>query len=201
MSAVLDPEPRGVLEFSEADHRYALDGKPLLSVTQCLHRVGLIDDSWFTEFGRRRGSLVHLTLELYDRGELDEDALDERLMPYLDAWKRFHEDTGIPGWAHIERRLADPLLRVAGTLDRLNPDFLADVKSGAPAAFHSVQLAGYALLAEANGLIPSARRVPRYGIYVRSNGTYSLQRYDDRQDLQIFQAAVAVANWQVAHGA
>lgn len=188
------------LRFDELHHRYFWNDRELVSVTTALKLAGYVDASHYTEFARERGTFVHQTIEFFDRGELDEDTLHPTLRPYLDAYCKFLREVGITGWTDIERQLADPARGVAGTLDRHGDFGLLDVKSGSPEPWHASQTAGYALLAEVNGLLLSARRVKRHALYLRADGTYALTSHADKADFEHFTAAVTVANWRLAHG-
>lgn len=192
---VRNPTP----DLDEATHIYTVEARQLISSTQILHRAGIVDDRFYTEYGRDRGSLVHTTLEYEDRGELDEATLDPRLRPYLDAYRQFKHEAGVEAWDGIELRLADLTKGYAGTIDRLGAFGLLDFKSGTPEPWIRLQLALYAMLAEANGLIPSARRVKRWGLFLRSDGTYRLEPYTDPQDFAVADAARIVAQWRDAH--
>lgn len=82
------------VDFTEEGHRYTLNGVPLESVTGILKDEGFIDGDFYTEYGRQRGSFVHLARHLDDVGELDEDSIDPAIAPYLEAWRRFKRESG-----------------------------------------------------------------------------------------------------------
>lgn len=190
------------LRFDPTTHTYTVDGRRLPSVTQVLELAGLVDKTWFTDFGRDRGTYVHQMLELDDLGELDEGTLDEQLVPYLTAWRACCA-AGRAAWTHIEHRMADATVGVAGTADRIGAFSgaltIADIKSGHPEDYIAIQLGGYAYLAELTGVVPSAKRVKRVGVFVRGDGSYRIVEYADRTDIDIFRAALAVAQWRLAH--
>ena len=190
------------LAFDATAHAYTVDGRRVPSVTQVLELAGLVDKRWFTDFARDRGTYVHQLLELHDTGDLDEASIDPQLAPYLDAWTAACRDLGAR-WSHVEHRMADATLGVAGTLDRFGvlagKPTIADIKTGAAEDYIGIQLAGYAYLAELTGLAPSARRVRRVGVFLKSDGSYRLVEYADRTDLDVFRAALTVAHWRLAH--
>lgn len=66
---------------------------------------------------RDLGIAVHEACELYDLELLDETTLDERIVPYLEGYKRFWMDMQ-PSWDAIERLVVEPDARYAGRLDR-----------------------------------------------------------------------------------
>lgn len=190
------------LHFDPVAHRYTVDGRVLPSVTQVLELAGLVDKSWFTDFGRDRGHYAHQMLELDDLGDLDEASIDPQLVPYRSAYHACCAQ-GRAAWTHVEHRMADATVGVAGTADRIGQfaDALtiADIKTGHPEDYIAIQLGGYAYLAELTGAIPSAKRVKRIGIFIRSDGSYRVIEYADRSDLDVFRAALTVAQWRLAH--
>lgn len=197
------PATEPALVFNEERHTYHVGSRRLLSVTECLKVAGLIDASFYTDFGRLRGQLAHQLIELHDRDDLDDGSVDPQLAPYLSAWQSFMREADAR-WTHIEHRMADPVRGYAGTMDRLGTVLgqpaIVDAKTGHPAAWIGPQTAGYALLAEANRLIPSARRVKRYGVFIRSTGDYRLVEYVNKDDLGVFSAAALLAQWKTLHG-
>lgn len=190
------------LRFDSTTHTYTVDGRRVPSVTQVLELAGLVDKTWFTDFGRDRGTYVHQMLELDDQGDLDEGALDPQLVPHLTAWRACCA-AGRAAWTHIEHRMADATVGVAGTADRIGTFAgaltIADIKSGHPEDYIAIQLGGYAYLAELTGTVPSAKRVKRIGVFVRGDGSYRVIEYADRSDIDVFRAALVVAQWRLAH--
>ena len=182
------------LEFNEATHTYTLGERHLPSVTTILKAEGFIDSTWFTEYSRDRGTKVHQAIRLYDEGELDEDALDAVLVPYLAAWRRFLADGQVEIDAS-EVQLASPVYGFAGTIDKLariggRGVAILDIKtSRTPARWWGLQLAGYHILQGEVG-----RR--RYTVQLLDDGSYRLHEYKDREDRAVFLAAVAVYNWK-----
>jgi hypothetical protein len=188
------------LAFDATTHAYSDAGGALVSVTQAIRDGGLMGETPFwTVEARDRGTFVHAMTELADQEDLDEDALDVALRPYLDAYRWFQHDHQ-PEWSHVEAQRADGVLRYAGTVDRAGRlvtckhAVVLDIKSGTPAPWHRIQLSAYKRLvaAELSGPI-----VIRYGLYLSADGTYRLDTFplDDREDWQTFQAALALAQW------
>lgn len=199
--AAIDLTVTNRVAFVDEEHRYFFEDGSVeaVSATTALAITRYLNTSHYTEFGRRRGSLAHLALEYYDRGELDETTLDPALVPYLDAYKAFLAESGAT-WDAIELRLGDRARGIAGTLDRLGAFGLLDIKTGGREHWHELQTAIYALLAQTNGLILSARRVKRWGLYLTSNGRYDLQPHADPNDLKVAEAVMTIAVDQVSRG-
>lgn len=81
--------------FEKEGHIYTLpDGSRLPSITQILKEEGFIDTTWFDEWSRDKGSMVHLACHYDVTGELDEDSLDDEIRPYLKAFRKFMVESG-----------------------------------------------------------------------------------------------------------
>ena len=82
------------VEFKEEGHVYTFGKKHLPSVTGILKSEGFIDDRFFDDYSRNRGSMVHLACHLDDINDLDEGSLDPAIIPYLTAWRLFKKESG-----------------------------------------------------------------------------------------------------------
>jgi hypothetical protein len=136
------------LDFNAEAHEYHLDGQPVPGVTRVLE---ILDDfegvPWhLLEAARKFGQHVHEACALMVREELDWASLDPALMPYVEAAKRFIEESGVVVRA-CELRVANAALRYAGTLDLLGEWRglgLFDFKSGVFPRSVGPQTAAYA---------------------------------------------------------
>ena len=179
------------VEFNPEKHEY--DGGRKISVTKALVRAGLIDTAWFTEFGRDRGSAVHLATRYYDEGDLDIDSIDPAVRPYLDAYRAYREETGWI-WSAIEEPMAGA--GFAGTPDRIAKaptKAIIDIKTGAFQPWHSIQLAAYA------AMTGDPFRYERIGLYLTEDGKFSVRVFPKSEyfaDINVFQSCVNIANWK-----
>jgi hypothetical protein len=133
------------LLFDPAAHVYTLDHKPIPSVTQILKATGLTGHYRGTA-GRDRGSRVHEATELYDVLGVIGDGPEAG---YTRAWAKFKADH-VSEIVASEQAVFNEPLWYAGTLDRivrLKDGKLAilDIKTGAKADWHKLQLAAYEL--------------------------------------------------------
>ncbi|TBR16981.1 hypothetical protein EPO66_03635 [bacterium] len=153
------------LTFDKDSHSYKLNGVVIPSVTQILQKVGISDFSMVPadrlESARKFGSAVHLACELFDKGTLDECALDSNLWPYLDAWVSFKKEYALE-FISIEKPITSVIYRVAGTPDR----------------------------------IAKSDKRRRLAVLLNEEGTYKVTEYKDKNDWQIFIAALSVTNWK-----
>jgi hypothetical protein len=92
------------------------------SVTTILSSVGLPDLSMvpaeLLEWKAGLGTAVHKATELEDKGVIDQYELDLATVPYLEAYRRFKEESGFVPTA-IEGRVYHPKFHYAGTFDRI----------------------------------------------------------------------------------
>ena len=188
------------LTFDAASHTYAFDGNPIPGVTTILKPL--------TSFHIVRpdilaaasafGTAVHLACEQWDRGTLDEAALDPALVPYLDAWKLFSAEN-IVNWTMIEDRVHHPIYRYAGTLDRFGTvngkQAVVDIKSSValyPAT--GMQLAAY------KNAIPGASPMcARLAVQLKADGSYVAKPYTDRDDWPTFLSLLTLRTWCERH--
>lgn len=188
----------------DADHRYSLDGAPVVGVTGLLDWAGLAEDyshvdAYTLARAKERGQFVHDYTARADRMELP-DALGwvHRSVrpaeePYVQAWLAFRAATGFTP-THIEQRVFHPVLRYAGTLDRLGtlPGWrfpaVVDIKTTAQLPKHvGPQTAAYAMAVRVSGL--SAVGV-RLCVHLKRDGTYQAHRLQDPNDWLTFERAL-----------
>lgn len=184
------------LVFDEIKHEYFLNGAKLPSVTKVLQGAGVIDLSGIPldklEVARQRGIDVHSACELYDLNNLQEGYSN----PYLDAWIEFRRDTGFMP-LEIEKFVYSARYRFAGTPDRvgmLNKLTIVDIKTSedlSPAT--ALQTAGYELAYnEMNG----NKAKERVAVLLTAEGKYKIEPYRDKNDINVFLAALSIHNWK-----
>lgn len=188
-----------ILTFDEESHTYRIKGVVVPSVTQVLDGAGFIDKEWFTDEARLRGAYVAQATQFDDEGTLDWEALDDGLRGYVEAWRNFKREAGIVEIGSIERRLCNPELAYAGTLDRLVmwrfDSWVLDIKTGAKAPWHSLQTAAYA------GCLPGVASGYRRGSAIlKEDGTYKFIKHSDWNDWRVFQAALSIYHWKSEKG-
>lgn len=169
-------------------HKYS---NHLPGVTTILKDVSLMDDKWFTDEGKERGSYLHLISEYYDQGDLDESTIDPRLMPYFEAYKTFRTQYDRE-FEWIEAPQSDPTGVYAGTPDRIlvsRPRALWDLKTGAPQKWHKIQSAAYV------NCLDDPFSYSRFCLYLKNNGKFSVVEHPKAEyirDLAIFQSALNI---------
>lgn len=194
------------LTFDEATHTYRLDGQALPSVTQVLAANGLGGDFSHVspavlEHARQRGTAVHAAAHYLDEGDLDEATVDPEIRPYLEAWQAFKVARRVELLA-LEQRVACPLYRFAGTIDRvarvpgIRGEVLIDLKTNTPhgAAY---QLAGYKLLAQhLRPVVTTSVFLERWAVELHPERAvpYTIHEYRNSRDRDIFLAALTLTH-------
>jgi len=147
------------------------------------------------------GRAVHIATEFYDKGTLDLSTVDDSIMTYLEAYRKFREETKFNP-IRIEERLFHPSLMYHGQLDRvgtwsLTPgQIVIDIKKYRPTKSTALQLIAYDML------LP-ALSIPRllYALELKDNGNYSLHEFArDSRDKDAFLAMLTLRNWKIQNG-
>jgi hypothetical protein len=196
------------LDFDEQAHAYRIGDRALPSVTQVLASAGIANftNPWFTEAVRDRGTYVHAAIMLDHEGDLDETSLDPQLVPYLTGWRKFREDTRCH-IEHWEKRVCDPDLGYAGTLDGIitrqvgqrERRELVDVKCGYYASC-GPQTSAYRRCAF--HLYDRPVVIHRAIVELPGDGSYRYHPLEDNVgDEQLFLAALRIFHWRAKHDA
>jgi len=114
----VDRESTRLIEFDPETHVYRVDGRTLPSVTDVL---GIIQDFSAVppdvlEAAKQFGKHVHQAINLFNRDELDWRALNPALVPFVERWRAFLDESGAIVIAS-EQQVAHARLGFAGTPD------------------------------------------------------------------------------------
>lgn len=195
------------LQFDAATHRYTVGGIRLPSVTEILDPLLELDGipKAVLKAAAEFGTHVHMACDFFDRGVLDEPALDPHLAPYLAAWKLFLRDTGTTVVA-TELRVHHPSQGYAGTLDKIirtpsrgrQRGLVLDIKSGEVPRTVGPQTAAYLAAAEALALDDVYGFTGRAVLQLRGDATYRFNLLTDPRDFHIFVSALNLHRWRNA---
>ncbi len=188
-----------MLTFDPVKHEYRDGDRVIPSVTQILAPLSDFSfvDADVLSAAQEFGTAVHRACELYDLQQLDIDALDPELRPYLDGWIKFCHDHSCQ-WVAIEKRVYCETMGYAGTLDRVGfvglDSAVVDIKSGS-AMFPSV---GPQLAAYAHAYSAIARSMKRYAVRLFP-GSYELKQYTSPTDLSVFMSLITLRSFCERH--
>lgn len=193
--------------YSEPTHQYFIDGVEVPSVTTILKSAGIIDDRFYTEVGRERGTAVHLACQLLDEDDLDFDSVAEEISGYLKAYQSFKKDSGfVP--LKIEEGVYNRVYQYAGRYDRLGEIdgkiVLMDIKTGAIPKWVELQLIGYETAIVDMGRVFQNFVNPveeLFALQLRENGAYTLKAIEGgREKQEVFLSAVRLYHWKKNNG-
>lgn len=188
-----------VVGFDAERHEYQVDGVIRPSVTQILKGAGFIQDDWYSDAARNRGSAVHAACHYLDENDLAMDTLAPEYAGYVEAWELFKNQADVEIELR-ESRVYHPLYGYAGTLDRTlrlrkHPRrWVVDIKTGQEEDWHALQTAAYA------GTFENGGALCRMAVYLRKDGTFTTREFmpsDFRVDFMDFLAAVRVDSRKV----
>lgn len=191
-----------MLAFDAEKHEYTWDGRVVPGVTRVLDQVQDFSMVAAEVLERKRqiGKALHEAIDLGD--ELDPDTLDELVVPYYGAWRKFMDETGFKPLCS-EQRIYSNRYGYAGTLDTIGKlnhrSTLIDYKS----AWDLHPATGPQTAAYLNGAAEMEicdRSLPRYALQLRRDGTYRLEPLTDPNDLAVFLAMLSIFNWRKRHG-
>lgn len=178
------------LVFEEDGHRYYRDGVRVPSVTQVIGHAGLADYSqvpqWMLDYKADIGRAAHKAIELDHDNDLDEETVDPRVLPYVEAFRLFVAQSGFR-ILYTEQRLYHPRHGYAGTLDIVALDAfkrLAIVENKTTAMWfeRAVACQTVAYYKAWNATHPTEQARRRYALQLRPDGTYKLHHYDYHAD-------------------
>jgi hypothetical protein len=191
------------IDFEPISHRYSLDGRLVPNVTRVirdLHDFASVP-AGALERKRAIGQALHRAIDLDVDGELDPSSIDPNVAGYFSAWRSFRSQKSFECYL-AECRVASPKYRYAGTVDLVGEmdgkEVLIDAKvSREPHPAARLQTAAYLQAAGEMGfLAPSTRR---FALYLRADGSYSLEPHTGKDDLAVFLACLARYNWRLGH--
>lgn len=103
--------------FDVEQHKYYHGGEEIPGVSTILRETKRQQSyDGFNPFYAQKGSYIHRAIELEVAGKLDEATVDERVLPYLKAFRAFRKDYKPIIYA-TEQIVYHPVHRYAGTYD------------------------------------------------------------------------------------
>jgi len=189
--------------YQEHGHQYQTDGRSIPSVTQCLALAGLTDVSRVPPHILQRaadvGTAVHLACAYLDADDLDLDSVDPKIVGYVLAYQKFRCDSGFVPELIEHRAVGVSLgLQYGFCVDRMGyvdgQRIVLDLKTSSKAyPSWRIQTVAYAL-----GLDCFEAR--RAAVKLAKDGSYQLLEHPDRvNDARIWESALAIAHWRLAH--
>lgn len=190
------------LTFRAEDHTYWIGEQWVPNVTLILEP--LTDYSRIPpaalERARQEGVHIHHTIELYVKGDLDEDTLPEWLQPRLAAFKKFQQEAGFV-MEGSEQRVHHPAHGYAGTFDLTGvigrERAVIDIKrSFFAGAVIGLQTAAYLEAENARRRVAKLPKIKgRFALQLKADGAYRLEEFDAPHDFATFIGLLNVFKW------
>lgn len=187
-----DPNAEPVLT-RDASHQYWLNGKRIPSVSSLLRRTGHTHEiPGFAQAAVELGTNVDDLLTYADTGRLHEFTIDPSADAWIEEYEQAKRELGITTWQKIRPMDWHREDLYAGEPDRVNPDLIADIKTGKNLYKHyRVQTALY-------GRIHKCRQ--RVIIWLRGSGTFDVAEqlvwYKDATDFDEAERVVRSCQWR-----
>ena len=109
----------GAITFDAETHTYHAGDEEIPGVSAILRDTGRQSSfAGMNPFYAQKGTYVHRAIELDCDGKLDETTVDEEVLPYLTAWRKFRADTDFEV-AATEQIVFHPVHRYCGRFDLL----------------------------------------------------------------------------------
>lgn len=203
-----------VIELLEPEHKYTIDGKPAVSVTQTIEAAGLADWTFVQEFYRDRGSRAHKAIHFMVENDLDLGSCPDDVVGYVISAEKFL-DAHAARTVSVERRVYSKIRWYAGTLDWLG--YLSACANAAccPVKFNhklslvdwktsrmlhpatAIQTVGYAdALFEEDRILVDRRAC----VLVDGDGgaarQYEYAHKNINKDREVFRAALLISHWR-----
>lgn len=186
---------------SEGHQYFNARGVRVLSVTQILNNVGLVNYDGIPQetldHKAAIGTAAHAACHYFDESDLDMETLDPEVLPYVQAWERFRSETDFVPELIEHRGIATiDGIEYGFTLDRIGQfnghPTLIEIKctAGVEVSWGS-QCAAYALAMKAE-----YPKLFRLAVHLKPNATYSLVPLNDIRDYQIFRSALAIETYK-----
>lgn len=188
--------------FNAADHTYTLNGVSVPSVSTIImpaYDFRFVSAEAMAK-ASKHGTMVHKTVELFERGTLNLDTLHPFLSDHLKQWQKFKNECQFT-YLRGEQLVASERHQYCGTYDcdglLGDSELLLDLKTGQKYPPHALQTAGYKTAAIEMGLLPPDIR--RGSLYL-SRDSYELSFHTkDTQDVPAFLGLRTFRRWKEDH--
>ena len=181
--------------FDRDTHTYYLNGNVIMSTTEMLKLIGIVDTSYYTDEARDRGTKVHLACQYIAEGDIDENSVDPKIKKYVDAYISFLRDSSFRP-VECEKQIYSKVYRYGTTPDQIgmygDDQAIVELKTGSMMKWTGLQLAFQAIAKFPNKYFD----IKRFGLNLKKNGTYKVEEYTDGNDFVVCFGILAVLNWK-----
>jgi hypothetical protein len=193
------------IDFKKDTHEYFISGIKVPNPTGILEKVGITDFSGIPperlKIAQDFGTAVHMACELWDKKNLNESVLDPKLIPYLNAWKKFLDQTKFE-IRKIEQIVGSEKYMFAGTLDRFGFFFgkqtIIEIKTCYEMNIKAARLQTAAYFIANNEMYKNEKATQRMVVLLKPTGDYDKEMLKNSMDTNIFLSCLSVINFREA---
>lgn len=169
--------------LDEATHTYTLpDGRIVPGVTSIMRKAGVIDDTWWSDESRQRGTAVHAAIHYHNEGTLDHSSLDPLILPYFQAYLAFRAVATFTPLL-VEHVVYSHTQHYAAKIDCFGRwddgvKCLIEIKSGKRPPWVDIQLAAQQQACFESGLRPTRL----YSLELRKDARFDLKEHKNAHE-------------------
>lgn len=185
--------------YNPEKHIYTSIRGRLPGATDVIKSHGLINVDWMTEEARWRGQCVHRGVELFNRGELDLDTVDEGIRGYIRSYESFVKVTGYQVLGCEIPCFTDSFGTIPDTWGMLNGVLsIVELKSGPIPKWAAIQTG---LQARALHEDKKIKIKKRFGLRLMEDGSISkLIEFSNASDDKVAMSMVDTFHWKKENG-
>lgn len=185
--------------YNPEKHIYTSIRGRLPGATDVIKSHGLINVDWMSEDARWRGQCVHRGVELFNRGELDLDTVDEGIRGYIRSYESFVKATGYQVLGCEIPCFTDSFGTIPDTWGILNGVLsIVELKSGLIPKWAAIQTA---LQVRALREDKNIRVRKRFALRLMEDGSISkLIEYPSYNDDRVAMGMVETFHWKKENG-
>jgi len=189
----------GKAQFIEEDHTYVTPGGRVLpGITSVLRSSGILEKMRGSRRAMDRGTRVHSAIEFDCEDDLKLKSMSAAEVGYVHAARKAREEGGIEV-SHVELPVCNEALGYGTKLDAVGTwkgmAAVVNWKTGGMYDHYSLQMALEALCCGHLWKVP-ATQIARLGVFVSSDGRYSIHQYEDPIDFQVARACATISSWK-----
>ena len=180
--------------YDSATHSYYIDGVLVPSATQILNICGVVNNRFFTEGSRARGTAVHSCCHFFAEGDLDWSSVDERIVGYVRAYEAAIKTLDFkPTLCEIPQFSIG--LQYGVTPDQVDESkkIIVELKTGYMRPWTSIQTA-----LQAMALWPTDySNSQRIGVQLGLDRKFRIEYFDEPSDFEVAISMIRVAHWSL----
>lgn len=189
------------LILKEPSHEYFLNGLRIPGATGILKANGVIEDTWFNEGARFRGTAVHACCHYLAEGYLDLGSVKPEIIGFLNAYQEACQsldfwpqecETAIYHPIYLYGVKPDQIGIYGGLNGGLKKEGIFELKTGQMQPWTALQTALQAMARWPRDYFTKVR----FGIELHEDGTFKAEQFTDVKDFDVAMSMISVYQWK-----